>query len=83
MTGAERFLRDPDTAFEEPSELLGRSDLSISEKLRILRSWHADLVELQTATEENMSDETDHLPGEVAARLTEVATAITQLENER
>ena len=81
MNRTRELIRDPDSAFRGPNELLERGDLSVQEKLHVLRCWRADLVELQTATEENMADESSHSSGAVATRLTEVAAAITLLEN--
>jgi hypothetical protein len=81
MASIQHLLRDPDNMFDDPRELINRDDLSKPEKLQVLRGWHADLIELQTATEENMSDTTVHEPGIVAERLTQVAAALDKLEH--
>lgn len=75
----QELIRDPDGAFREPAEVIERDDLSVDEKIAVLQSWQADLVELQKATEENMSDSGGD-SGKTAAKLSQVTAAIEQLE---
>lgn len=80
MNKIDALIRNPDREFVDPSELLERSDLSVKEKLLVLRNWHADLIELLKATEESMGS-AEPQAGENAAQLARVAAAITQLES--
>lgn len=80
MDKIQSLLRDPDTQLQGPDELLGRRDLSVTQKLQVLRCWYADLIEDQKATEENMSGSTRE-PGATGARLAQVSAAIHRLEN--
>ena len=72
-------LRDPEQEFTAPSEVAEHPELSIQDKLAILRNWRLDLIELQTATNENMVDANAD-PGAVAERLRQVSEAIERLE---
>lgn len=78
----DKLIRDPERAFEEPRELIERSDLSTNEKILVLESWQSDLIELQKAVEENMISDNRN-PGETAARLAQVTAAITNLREKR
>jgi hypothetical protein len=82
MTKTQALIRDPDREFREPDELLKRSDLSVNEKLLVLRSWHADLVEMQKATEENMADLANDRD-DSCATMTKVAAAIFALDEQK
>jgi len=46
--------RNPEREFGDPRRLADESALSTREKLEILVSWRADLIELLRAEEENM-----------------------------
>jgi hypothetical protein len=81
MTVKQELIRNPDREFRSPVELLRRNDLSSEEKLFVLQNWQADLVELQTATEENMSRSGGE-SGSTADKLMQVAAAITRLEDQ-
>jgi hypothetical protein len=81
MTVKQELIRNPDKEFRSPVELLRRNDLSSEEKLFVLQNWQADLVELQTATEENMSRSGGE-SGSTADKLMQVAAAITRLEDQ-
>lgn len=76
----ERLIRDPQSEFHEPADIISRSDLSSQEKLTVLESWQADLIELQKALDENMSGTGE--PGETATKLAQVTAAITQVKEE-
>ncbi len=47
-------ITDPKKLFREPQSVLANKELSDREKINILENWKLDLMELQTATEENM-----------------------------
>ena len=73
------LIRDPAAQFRDPDELLQHTGLSESEKLEALESWQADLIELQTATEENMPA-SDEAFGKTATKLAKVRNAIRALQ---
>jgi hypothetical protein len=77
-TVLQELIRDPEGQLGEPVKLVERSDLTNREKLVILESWQADLLELQKAAEENMAS-VNRDPGVTAARLAEVMAAIALL----
>jgi hypothetical protein len=47
-------LRDPASAFREPQDVVKQRDLSREVKLKVLRQWERDAVELSTAEYEGM-----------------------------
>lgn len=77
--------RDPDRTFSEPRLLVENQELSAAEKIAVLESWQADLIELQKAADENMGS-ANVAPGTNAAKLAKVTEAIAlmkeQLRNE-
>jgi hypothetical protein len=75
-TRLHQLIRDPERSCREPASLVQRRDLSMQEKLVVLESWQADLIELLKAVEENMSDMRPDR-GDSAAKLAEVTAAIT------
>jgi hypothetical protein len=81
MDKVAEFIRDPGSRFRDPNELLARTDLAAGEKLQILQNWHADLVELLKATEENMAGAGSGT-GTNAAQLSRVSDAISRLESQ-
>ncbi len=63
-------ITDPKKLFREPHHVLENKELSVQEKISILEDWKLDLIELQTATEENMSargQETDAVADDLQA----------------
>jgi hypothetical protein len=69
------LTRDPEREFLEPHYLVERQDISAEDKLTLLKNWHADLLELQRASEENMPSA--NVPAGLAAeKLSKVAQAI-------
>src|SRR5262245_46744403 len=73
-----RALADPESYFRSPSEVLALRGCSDEDKIAILLNWQRALIQLQTASEENMlRDE----PGRsnVAEPLAEVTRALSQL----
>lgn len=63
---------NPTQFYESPSEL-EKAPLSVHAKLEILESWEQEAVQLQHATEENMT-------GGEASRLDEVRKAIDRIK---
>lgn len=63
MKNFEEILRDPSAAFAEPAEVLGENRWSGDEKVRILRQWRYDIVQLQVASGENMPGDKDQANG--------------------
>lgn len=47
-------MANPQRIFGEPRYVVTNEELSDQEKITILENWKLDLMELQTATEENM-----------------------------
>jgi hypothetical protein len=73
-------ISDPREAFVDPQHLVDAKGLSDDEKIKLLLDWRQDLLEMQTATEENM-------PGQrgdagVAMRLKAVTDALIALGHE-
>jgi len=73
-------ITDPQKAFEHPQHLVDAKGLPRDEKIRLLLDWRQDLLEMQTASEENM-------PGQrgdagVAMRLKDVTDALLALGHE-
>jgi hypothetical protein len=75
---SKNLTRDPEKAFAEPSLLVENDGLTDAEKLTLLESWQADLVELQRATEENMGS-ANVTPGTNAVKLAKVTEAIATI----
>ena len=48
-------LSDPESTFLEPRFVVENKGLSHEEKIKVLLDWRQDLLEQQTASEENMS----------------------------
>lgn len=85
MDSHSNLSRDPDRTFSEPRLLVESQELTATEKLAVLESWQADLIELQKAAEENMGS-ANVAPGTNAAKLAKVTEAIAlmkeRLQNE-
>ena len=54
MIEFEQALKNPAAAFEEPEAILRVRDLSRDQKVKLLRQWEYDALQLEVATEENM-----------------------------
>jgi len=70
-----QLCRDPETEFGEPRHIVECGDLPPDEKLRLLDTWRADLIELLTAEEENMQSQ-NVAPSETAEMLMRVCEAL-------
>ena len=55
MSKKTETITDPNKYFRKPHHVLESKNLSDQAKISILEDWKLDLIELQTATEENMS----------------------------
>jgi hypothetical protein len=67
--------QDPAEVFLSPEEVLQHESLSHDEKVRILRRWRLDALNLEVATEENM-------PGGNGSMLESITKALMELEGE-
>lgn len=74
MTDLKDILRDPSAAFADPCEVLVQSRLSTDDKIRILKQWRYDLVQLQVASEENLVGDADG-----SARIRKIDECLRQL----
>jgi hypothetical protein len=68
---------DPEAAYHEPRLLLEDAGRSDDEKIKLLLDWRQDLLELQTAGEENMPNQQGE--SNVASRLQAVMDALIAL----
>lgn len=50
----DQALRDPASVFASPEAVAGHPDLSLAQKIEVLRSWEYDAAELAVAEEEGM-----------------------------
>jgi hypothetical protein len=66
---------NPAAAFERPADVLNCSDLSLEEKIEVLRAWEYDERLLEVAQEENMI-------GVESGKLPEILQALQQLHAE-
>ena len=53
----EKAILDPTLVFRSPENLLQRDELTRTQKIKILRRWKFDALQLQVAEEENMGGE--------------------------
>jgi hypothetical protein len=51
----EQALTNPASVFSSPDEVIRKQTLSRDQKIRILRRWKYDALELEVAEEENMA----------------------------
>ncbi len=68
---------DPEAAYHEPHLILEDGSRSDAEKIQLLLDWRQDLLELQTAAEENMPNQRGDANG--ATRLQAVMDALITL----
>ena len=52
MIDLAKAMLDPTMVFDDPSEVLAEKDLSLDQKVEILRRWEYDARELEVAEEE-------------------------------
>ena len=70
-------LSDPESTFLEPRFVAENKGLTRDEKIKVLLDWRQDLIERQTASEENMLRESGS--SNVAARLQAVTDALISI----
>ena len=70
-------LVDPESAYREPRFILEDDSRSDAEKIQLLLDWRQDLLDLQTAAEENMPNQCGEANG--ATRLQAVMDALITL----
>lgn len=63
MSELHNILRDPSAEFSSPHEVLRAQQLSRNDKVRVLRQWRYDLVQLQVASAESLTGDTDSTAG--------------------
>lgn len=79
MKEIDQILRDPSATFSDPCEVLCQLRLSRDEKIRVLQQWRYDLVQLQAASAENLTGDSD--PGSGIQKIDECLRQL-HLENE-
>lgn len=72
-----KVLGDVSRAFDRPRDILDSHDLSIEQKIKLLKEWEFDLRELQVASEENMTG--DASSGTTAEMLRECRHTLARL----
>ncbi len=56
-TNLEKAMLNPTLVFRSPEDVLQRDELTRVQKIKILRRWKFDALQLQVAEEENMGGE--------------------------
>jgi len=77
-TDRDRALTAPESYFRHPRDVLALKDCTDEEKVAILLNWQRALIQLQTASEENMLRD-DPGSSNVGDPLAEVTKALTEL----
>jgi len=54
MTDFKQAMRDPQSCFDKPNQVLADTTFSKEEKIKILKQWEYSTRELSVAEEENM-----------------------------
>jgi hypothetical protein len=72
-----KVLGDVSREFDEPRDIVISNDLSLEQKIKLLREWEIDLRELQVAAEENMAG--DASSGSTAELLRQCRRALAGL----
>jgi hypothetical protein len=73
-------LRAPESVFRHPLEVLHCAELSDSDRTAILLNWKQSLELLQSASDENMPNQTGS--SDVSEMLAAVTNALTELEQQ-
>lgn len=63
----------PASVFESPSQVTENSELPLSTKIKILRSWEYDAKEMMVATEENMTGNNSDMLDKVLIEINKLA----------
>lgn len=69
----DRGPQNPADVFSSPQEILKKNDLTVAQKVEILRRWEYDERELAVAEEENMA-------GGPPSKLADILRALRQLD---
>jgi hypothetical protein len=72
----ERLLADPSAIYVSPEELVSDSQLTVKEKVEVLRRWAYDADELAVAEEEGMTGEASGLLERILAALEQLGAEI-------
>lgn len=64
-----KLLLDPSAHFRSPREVVGNGDLSLEQKIEILRRWEYDEAESRVAEEEGMLGGNAELLGQIVRAL--------------
>jgi hypothetical protein len=72
-------LRTPEKVFRHPLEVLHCVELTESDRVAVLRNWKQSLEQLQSASDENMPNQTGS--SDVSEMLSAVTNALVELEN--
>ncbi len=67
-------MHDPQRHYNLPENVVEDDQLSVEQKIQLLKQWKHDALELMVADEENMSGDSDNM-------LQRVLNAINKLEN--
>lgn len=65
-------LNKPTDYFDTPDELVSSDDLTLSEKIKILRKWEEDAHQMAVASEEGMNDGEPSMLHSIKMRLSEL-----------
>ena len=68
-----KVLKNPADNFSSPQEIVQKKDLTVEQKIEILRRWEYDELEMAVAEEENMA-------GGPPSKLEEILAALRQLK---
>ena len=73
LVDMKKAIANPSGVFDTPVDIVEHAELSKDEKVKLLRVWETDALELETAAQESMT-------GGEASRLREVHEALRMLE---
>lgn len=77
MLDIKHAILSPSSVFKHPSEVFRNDRISASDKVKILKQWEYDTKELLTATEENMTGDSE----DVGELLSEIRHYLQALES--
>lgn len=69
MKTNKKALIDPASVYKRPDDVLNDNDLTRNEKIKILRRWEYDALEIHVTEEENMPGENGELLNDVLKAL--------------
>lgn len=71
-------IAPPTKAFTHPSEVVSSAELSLADRVRVLKQWELDARLLQVASEEGMSGGEANMLADVKKAQTELAKQMVQ-----